>query len=168
MLWHDHERIREEAERDRWCSHQHVACEPDPTGPTTRPVLSQVEVDEHANRDRGYRGEAHDDRDAHDPVGDAATGYSARALRVDEKFQVGHGRQALGDREPQHQAERDEREHGQRVHDRQREVAAEPPPQVVSHAAARAFAEWTRRRATTLTVSVTRMRTRPISTSAPW
>ena len=96
VLRHHDERICEQPERDRWGSHQHVACEPDPVGPTARSVLGQVDAAEHADGDRGQRGEGDDDRAAHDRVGDASARDTAGSLRIQKELQVGYRRQALG------------------------------------------------------------------------
>src|SRR5260370_38228964 len=106
VLGNDHQRIGEEAERDGWRPYQTVAREPDPAGPTTRAVFRQVDTSQHADRDCGNRREADDDRAAYYRVGDAAAWNAARALRVDEKFEVGHGGQAPAERDHSNKTER--------------------------------------------------------------
>src|SRR5439155_3507875 len=128
--------------------------------------------DADGNRDQG-RDPDHD-RGAHDGMLDAGVGdrgadwLAWRQLRVEKELRVDHRRQAFEDREPQHEDERDQRKHGQAVHRAEPCSAPESPPLVPVHAVSLASrdVDWTRIKATTLTTSVTRIRTSPSSISA--
>ncbi len=168
MHRHDHERVGEEADRDRWSADQDVARQPDPARPGIDRIFGNVDAPQDPDRDRHQRREADQDPGPHDGVGYPTTGDAERAKRVREELDGEHGRKALADGKPEDQAERDESQHGQQIHDAQPRGARITPADVSIHAARLASreVERTSSRATVLTTRVTRMRTSPSSISA--
>src|ERR1700693_418387 len=164
----DEEGIREEADGDRRCANEHVAREPDPAGPPRDVVLRKVDPAEDPDRDRHHRGQADQDPRAHDRVCHPGAGNADGTERVREDLDVERRREALADGEPENQAERNECQHGECVHDGEPARACITAPNVPVHAARLTSreVERTSSRATTLTMRVTRMSTSPSSISA--
>src|SRR5258708_6260454 len=139
--------------------------QPGPAGPSCVVVLGQVDAGEDADWNRHQRCDADQDAGADQRVCNTRPRNADRPLDVGEELWMQDRGKTFRCGEPENEAQRDEGQHGEDVHDADRGPAHVAAACASAHTATLLCAERTNSRAKRLTVSVTRMRTRPSSIS---